>query len=122
MKIFILTILTSLVATVGSSVFAQNSGEINRFKNETLEKRANEIRMYPNPTEDFLHVKIDNSTLTEASFTVHNIIGNVVDAKVEVLGNDEFTIKVKDLPSGYYLLAIRDSQGYFKETYKFLKR
>ncbi|GAA0890523.1 hypothetical protein GCM10009122_02010 [Fulvivirga kasyanovii] len=122
MKIFILTVLSALILTFsGTSVFAQN-GEIDRFKDSSLEKKLNEVRMFPNPTADYLSVTINNSTLAETSFTVHNIIGNVVDVPVEIVGKNEYRLRVKDLAPGYYLLAIRDDQGYFKETYKFLKR
>ncbi|UII33088.1 T9SS type A sorting domain-containing protein [Fulvivirga ulvae] len=122
MKIFILTVLSALILTFGgTSLFAQN-GEIERFKDSSLEKKLNEVSMFPNPTADYLSVKINNSTLNKTSFTVHNIIGNVIDVPVENVGENEFRLKVKDLAPGYYLLAIRDDQGYFKETYKFLKR
>ncbi|MBL6447132.1 T9SS type A sorting domain-containing protein [Fulvivirga sp. 29W222] len=122
MKIYILTFLSALILTFsGSSLLAQN-GEIDRFKDTSLERKINEVRMFPNPTADYLSVKINNSTLEEASFTVHNIIGNVVDVPVEIMGKNEYRFRVKDLAPGYYLLAIRDDQGYFKETYKFLKR
>ena len=104
-----------------NSLFAQ-SGEVHRFRNESLEARVNDVKLFPNPTVEHLSVRIDNSTLAEATFTVHNIIGNIVDADVEKVGESEYKIKVKDLAPGYYLLAIRDEKGYFKETYKFLKR
>lgn len=122
MKIFILTVLSFLIlASVSTSSFAQ-SGEMDRFNHQSLEARTNVVRMYPNPTVDYINVRIENSTLAETNFTVHNIIGNVMEATVEPVGENEFRIKVKDLAPGYYLLAIRDDQGYFKETYKFLKR
>lgn len=122
MKIFILTALSALILTFnGTSLFAQ-SGEIDRFKDSSLEKKLNEVRMFPNPTADYLSVKINNSTLAETSFAVHNIIGNVIDVPVEIVAKNEYRLRVKDLAPGYYLLAIRDDQGYFKETYKFLKR
>ncbi|MEX2336615.1 MAG: T9SS type A sorting domain-containing protein [Fulvivirga sp.] len=95
---------------------------MNRFDDESLEPKVNNIKLFPNPTTDFLRVRIENSTLTEANFTVHNIIGNKIDVEIEPVGENEFRIKVKDLVPGYYLLAIRDKQGYFKEAYKFLKR
>lgn len=110
-----------LFTLAGTASFAQ-TGEVNRFRNESLEPKANIVKMFPNPTVDFLMITIENSKLAEASFTVHNIIGNIVEAGVEKTGENEYKIKVKDLAPGYYLLAIRDERGYFKETYKFLKR
>ncbi|ELR70299.1 hypothetical protein C900_03984 [Fulvivirga imtechensis AK7] len=122
MKIYLLSILLTVITVLGSnSLFAQ-SGEVNRFSNESLEARVNDVKLFPNPTVEHLNVRIDNSRLSEASFTVHNIIGNIVETNVEKVGENEYKIKVKDLAPGYYLLAIRDEKGYFKETYKFLKR
>lgn len=122
MNKYLLTLLSALMITlVGTASFAQ-SGEVNRFKNESLEPKTNVIKLFPNPTIDFITVSIDNATLAKVGFTVHNIIGNVVYSEIEKVGEQEYKINVKDLPPGYYLLAIRDEQGYFKETYKFLKR
>ncbi len=102
--------------------FAQSSTrELDRFSNESLETK-NEVKIFPNPSTDYLEVKIVNSTLENASFTVHNIIGNVVNTEIEPIGENEFRIRVKDLAPGYYLLAIKDDKNIFKETYKFLKR
>lgn len=122
MKLTVLTILSGLLFTfITVTSFAQN-GEMNRFDDDLLEPKVNNVKLFPNPTTDYLMVRIENSNLTEANFTVHNIIGNVVDVEVEPVGKDQFRIKVKDLDQGYYLLAIRDKEGYFKEAYKFLKR
>lgn len=88
----------------------------------SLESRVNKVSMFPNPTTEYLSVRIDESNVNQPRLTIHNIIGNVMDVTVEEVGDNEFRIKVKDLAPGYYLLAIRDDQGYFKETYKFLKR
>lgn len=101
--------------------FAQSTGELNRFSNESLEE-VNKVRLFPNPSVDFLEVRIENSTLESASFTVHNIIGNEIKVDIQLVAENEYRINVKDLPAGYYLLAIKDDQNVFKETYKFLKR
>ncbi|MEQ8926794.1 MAG: T9SS type A sorting domain-containing protein [Fulvivirga sp.] len=109
-----------VIALASADCFAQ-SGELNRFRNESLSV-TNEIKLFPNPSVDFLEVKIDNSTLENVSFTVHNIIGNIVNVEVEKVSDDKFRLRVEDLSPGYYLLAIKDEQNVFKETYKFLKR
>jgi hypothetical protein len=115
--IFIFAIMASMVQVS----FGQTNRELDRFSNESLEVR-NQVKIYPNPSTEFLDVRINNSTLKNASFTVHNIIGNVVDTEVEHVGENQFRIRVKDLAPGYYLLAIKDDGNLFKETYKFLKR
>lgn len=118
LKIIFALTLTILLA---GSAMSQNLGELERFNNDQLE-RVNEVRLFPNPTVDFLYIKIANSNLKDVKFTVHNIIGNVIEVELEKLEDNSYRIKVEDLPTGYYLLAIRNDDQYFKETYKFLKK
>ncbi len=110
-----------IIAVCAQFTFAQNTGELRRFSDESLTVK-NEVKLYPNPSVDYLEVRINNSTLTNATFTVHNIIGNVVEAEIETVGEGQYRIKVENLAPGYYLLAIRDDGNFFKETYKFLKK
>ncbi len=101
--------------------FSQTNGELDRFGSEGLSQK-NVIKLFPNPSVDFLEVRINNSTIENASFTVHNIIGNVVEVEIDQTSENQFRLRVEDLAPGYYLLAIKDDQNLFKETYKFLKR
>ncbi|MTI23026.1 T9SS type A sorting domain-containing protein [Fulvivirga sp. RKSG066] len=121
MKFFRIAILIVLAAFIGGSTFAQQMGELDRFENEKLET-INKVRLFPNPTVDYLSVEIANSNLKDVKFTVHNIIGNVVEVEIEQVDENNFKVKVEDLPTGYYLLAIKDDKQKFRETYKFLKR
>jgi hypothetical protein len=76
-----------------------------------------------NPTVDFLNVVIENSDLKNPKIEVFNIIGNTVDIKVEKSDTNKYIIDVKNLPSGYYLVTIKDFNGTpIKDTFKFLKR
>lgn len=80
------------------------------------------IHMYPNPASEYLHVKIEGINVANLQIAVHNIIGNVVASEIELIGENEFRLRVKDMTTGYYLLAMRDEASTFKGTYKFLKR
>lgn len=80
------------------------------------------VQMYPNPSTDYLHVKLDGVKAEDLKFSVHNIIGNEIPTEIEYIGTDEVRLRVKELTTGYYLLALRDEHSSFKGTYKFLKR
>lgn len=79
------------------------------------------VQLYPNPAVDFVSVKIEGVDHKQVKVTLHNIIGNPITVDVDA-EQDEIRIKVKDLPAGYYLLALRSDELMFKGTYKFLKR
>lgn len=80
------------------------------------------VQLFPNPTIDFLHVKFENPTAKKTKVTLHNIIGNAIEMEIEAIDDYELRIRVKDLPTGYYFLALRDESTNTKSSYKFLKR
>jgi hypothetical protein len=80
------------------------------------------VKLFPNPATEYLNVEIKNGLPGETHFTLYNIIGNPVKLELEKIDDKEYRINVKDIPPGYYLLALKDEEGKFNQTYKFLKR
>ena len=80
------------------------------------------IHLYPNPAIDYLTVKFEQASLKNTRISLLNVIGNEVEFEVEVIDDKEVKIKVKDLPTGYYFLSVRDEHTNFRSTFKFLKR
>jgi hypothetical protein len=80
------------------------------------------ISLYPNPTTDFIHIKLGLLNSSQAKLSMHNILGSEITIESEVIDDHELRVRVKDLPTGYYLLAVRDEATQFRGTYKFLKR
>lgn len=80
------------------------------------------ITIYPNPTTDFVHIKLATLNANQVKITLYNILGNEVSAETEVVDDHEVRIRVKEFSTGYYLIAVRDELTQFRGTYKFLKR
>jgi hypothetical protein len=80
------------------------------------------IHIFPNPAVDFVHIRLDKVPARQVSLSLHNIIGNELKVETEVINEHEIRVRVKELDSGYYLLALTDDRDHFKGTYKFLKR
>ena len=80
------------------------------------------VHLFPNPATEFVDVQLDQFPAEKVQLTVHNIIGNELQVETEVLDENLIRVKVKDLASGYYLLAVKDEESKFRGTYKFLKR
>lgn len=115
-------ILFSVMILCSTGVFAQSTtGELDRFKNESL-IQVNDVQLFPNPSIDYLNIKIDNFDLEGVKIVVHNIIGNTVVVNTEETGIGEYRLKVEDLTPGYYLVSIRDVNNVYRKTFKFLKR
>ncbi|MFT6855246.1 MAG: hypothetical protein ACJA0X_001220 [Cyclobacteriaceae bacterium] len=82
---------------------------------------SNKLELYPNPAVDYLIVQINNSTLVNAEFELHSIIGNEISIRTEDLGGGRFRIPVKGLATGYYFVVIKDEISRYKRARKFLK-
>lgn len=80
------------------------------------------VKLYPNPATEFISILLETPNARHISLTLHNIIGNTVEIESEIVDDKEVRLKVKDLPSGYYLIAIKDESSGFKGVYKFLRR
>jgi hypothetical protein len=84
------------------------------------------VRIYPNPATEYLIVKLNDFPAEKVRLTLHTIIGNQMDIESEIAEDENqekvIRVKVKDLASGYYLLAVKDDESKFRGTYKFLKR
>ncbi len=106
---------------IGVTVYAQNDNGYPSFSSGDL-KIENKIQIYPNPSVDFLKVSIEESKLVNPQIVIHSIIGNKLEVLTEKMSANEFKVDVKNLPAGYYLVAIKDASTGFSETYKFLKR
>lgn len=104
-----------------------NEGDVYASNSETLAYSealdlTNQIDIYPNPSVNFIIVKIENSNLKKISFQLHSVIGNTVDVTAEEVGKDKFKIDLRTFSSGYYFLIVEDKESQFKEAYKFLKK
>jgi hypothetical protein len=83
---------------------------------------AKSVRIFPNPAVEFVHVRIDQFKAADIRLSLHNIIGNEVNTETEIVDEHEIRVRVKDLASGYYLLAMKDKDSKFTSTFKFVKK
>ncbi|NOT77270.1 MAG: T9SS type A sorting domain-containing protein [Cyclobacteriaceae bacterium] len=79
------------------------------------------MKIFPNPATDYISVQFETPTAKNMKLTLHNIIGNSLEVETEIVDEFEIRIKVKDLPTGVYLLAVKDNSN-SQSSFKFLKR
>lgn len=102
-----------------SGVCAAQELEAGRPEKTDLSKS---VSIYPNPAIDFINVKLAEFNAHEAKVTLYNILGNEISSETEVVDDHMVRVRVKELATGYYLVAVHDEQTKFKGTFKFLKR
>lgn len=81
----------------------------------------NDIKLYPNPSDDMVTVELTNKGDNEANISISNIMGQVVFTKNSVLssGRNNIQLNVSSLPSGTYIVHIRTDHK--QSTLKFIK-
>jgi hypothetical protein len=80
------------------------------------------VQVYPNPAVDYLTIKFEAPIAKSSKLAFHSIIGSSLELEQEVIDEFEIRVKVKDLPIGYYVVAIHDPQNNSRAIYKFLKK
>lgn len=113
--------LLVMIALAGTAL-AQASGSFSLEQGGERMETAKSVHLYPNPTTEFVHIRLETINVDHVKVSMHNIIGNELPIETEKVDDHELRIRVKDFDAGYYLLALRDDQSNFRGTYKFLKR
>ncbi len=77
-----------------------------------------ELSAYPNPTTDYLTLKIKNYDKKNLSYQLFDINGKLIESRK--LANNETKIKMKNFMPANYFLKIMDNQKEVK-TFKIIK-
>lgn len=109
-----------LLLFLSGTAFGQNQEILALVPEKTDLSKS--ITVYPNPATDYINVKLSTLEASTAKVTLYTILGSELQIDKETVNEHEVRIRVKDLATGYYLIAVRDEQLKFKATYKFLKR
>lgn len=78
-----------------------------------------EIAVYPNPTIDFLTLKVEKSNFENLSYEVYDLEGKVID-KSFIKENDTKII-LNNLPNSIYFLKVFENKELIK-TFKIIKQ
>ncbi|MDH4089099.1 MAG: T9SS type A sorting domain-containing protein [Cyclobacteriaceae bacterium] len=120
MRLLYFVVIFCTLATAGS-VMAQVQVDYD-LEQAARHDPSRTVQIFPNPAVEFVHVRLDHINFDKVKVSIHNIIGNEINADTERIDEHEIRIRVKDFDAGYYLLALKDDQSNFRGTYKFLKR
>ena len=74
---------------------------------------------YPNPTTDYLELKVENLQLSELSYKLYDISGKVYQNKE--IGNGITKIEMQNLPQGIYFIKVIDTKNKEFKTFKIIK-
>lgn len=80
-----------------------------------------DVRVFPNPAPEYVHIQLGELSADKVHIKLHTVIGNEAPVEIEKLDDHQVRLRVKDLPTGYYFISLKDEETKFRRTYKFLK-
>jgi hypothetical protein len=120
MKFARLIVLVFSAVALSKASFGQVAGE--HLPSIFLSDPVKSVQIYPNPATEFVVVKLELPVAKRLTLDLYNIIGSTLEIEAEVIDDFEIRVKTKDLPVGYYMIALREGNSATKATFKFLKR
>ena len=117
MRKFYVTLTSIALIFLATMAQGQSAESLSLSGNDVL--RA--AHVYPNPAVDYLHIKFEQPVAKEVTLELHSIIGNNLEVESDIVDDYEVRVRVKDLPSGYYLMDVK-KPGMNHHAFKFLKR
>lgn len=108
------------IATHGNGVFSANT-PLNPVT--TIEQAANsvELKIFPNPVNEVLHINFTLATAQNISFKVYDALGRNVDQYQQELffaeGNHQHQIEVATLPAGIFYIEMKTDASSITKTF-----
>lgn len=84
----------------------------------TYDPDENPISLYPNPTNDIIHITSSNTSFKDAQIIIYNESGKIAMTTGLQVGSNRY-IDVSGLPSGFYIIKIIGDKAAYKA--KFVK-
>lgn len=83
-----------------------------------------EIKSYPNPTSDEVHVEINKHSLEDFTFQIMDATGKkVLENKIKAsVGTLHHTLQVSEFSAGNYVLTVSNLSSSINKTFKFTKK
>ena len=125
MKLYLLILFSLCLVfnlAVGQNIpLVDDKSELTKLNKESLQAEM-DVELYPNPTEEFLNVTLNNSELENVEIEMYNIIGNKLTFELDRTRLNRYKINVKELHAGYYLLLVKDPVLRYSKAFKFRKQ
>ena len=94
------------------------TGGVPQFANDNMDyapqipnsTETNTLRLYPNPTDDILHIQFEGNTTTETQLNIVDMTGKIIYTETRAIFNSNIQLNVNDLNSGIYFVQIIDNE------------
>lgn len=97
-------------------------GQVNAGETTPEQDPSKAVHIFPYPAVEYVSVRLTDMPVSKMKLTVLNILGSTMQTETELVDEHELRIRIKELPAGYYFIALKDEDTQYHGTFKFLKR
>ena len=82
-----------------------------RLVSQYITFESQNLLLFPNPTNDVVQIRLQNSNETLNAIVIYDLIGNIIQ-KVTQINSDQAQLNVSNLSKGIYLVEITTNNLY----------
>ncbi|MCZ2140514.1 MAG: T9SS type A sorting domain-containing protein [Bacteroidia bacterium] len=97
---------TDVFAAIKEYVNSNNSEDVEESPQQNLLGELNDIVLYPNPTNNILHIKHNFEKATNLRLELYDITGRKIDTWQCVNASRECTVYMQDIAPGNYVYKV----------------
>lgn len=96
-----------------NSTYVLSQQECNNLNVEIFER--NSLKIYPNPTSDFINISLSNESLENSKIEIYNLLGALIYSKDSTTENPK--INVQNFSKGIYILSVEKNGTILKSKF-----
>lgn len=96
-----------------NSTYVLSQLECNNLNVEIFEKIS--LKIFPNPTNDYLNISLQNTTLKNSKIEIYNMLGEMIYSKNSITENVK--INVENFSKGIYILSVEKNGAILRSKF-----
>ncbi len=97
---------SSLNTSIGKTNLVHCMIDKNNFWKAVNELNNGQIKVYPNPTKEYLYVELENSVISVETLEIADLYGDILISKRVDSKEARYRMNINDLPDGVYIIRI----------------
>jgi len=110
----------TLVITTASGCTIETSSEITSLSSTDFNSGSENLKVYPNPAEEFVFIELDPYGSEARSLAVYSIDGRLIQARV--INSNRMELDLSDYANGVYIIHLLDMSGHSLAKSKLIRQ
>jgi hypothetical protein len=101
----------------GVRFYSLDTNTVTVFTNQLIQKETLAIKLYPNPTTDFIVLNFEENIYENVQISIVNSLGQVIQNQMVKSINQQERIELNNLPQGVYYCRVQTEKGNWVQSF-----